>query len=118
MSISKLVLMKDSNGNVTYGIPFSDTGYETTLTAGAAQSLPVPADCNCAVFSYSSGIDVFVDPVTTAALPGATFAATTADMNPVMRTVIPSSTLSFISDASGYVKVSFYQVSSTYTGIG
>jgi hypothetical protein len=113
---TKLLLGKDLNGNVTYQIPFTDTGYETTLVAGVAQSLVVPANCTSAWFSYSSGIDVFVDPLHTATLPGAVFASTTADMNPVARSVVPGSTLSFISDAAGYVKVSFYEIAGYWTG--
>ena len=117
--ITKLVLGKDINGNVTYQIPFSNVGFDTTLAAGVAQSIVVPKDCKSAWFQYTSGADVFVDPVNTATLPGGTFAATTACLNPVARNVIPGSTLSLITDATdAYVVISFYQVSSTYTGIG
>lgn len=105
---NRLAVVKDVNGNVIYGLPFAVIGYETTLAPSTAQSLTVPGDAEIALFSYSSGIDVFVDPVTTAAIPGGSFAATTADLNPVMRLVTPGKTLSFISAEAGYVKVSFY----------
>lgn len=114
---TKLILGKDLNGNVTYNIPFTNVGYETTLSAGVAQSLTVPLSVNVAYFSYSSGIDVFVDPINTATLPAGAFAATTADLNPVARTVIPGATLSFISAETGYVKVSFYQLGNLYQGL-
>ncbi len=113
---SKLLLGKDLNGNVTYQIPFSDTGYMTTLAPSVAQSLTVPANATSAWFSYSSGIDVFVNPVTTATLPTGAFAATAEDMNPVARSVVGGSTLSFISAEAGYVKVSFYEVAGYFTG--
>lgn len=105
---TKLTVLKDSNGNVIYAIPFSDNGYDTTLAPSVVQSLTVPADAQIALFSYSSGSDVFVDPITTAALPGASFAKTSAELNPVMRPVSGVTTLSFISPAAAYVKVNFY----------
>ncbi len=113
---TKLLLGKDLNGNVTYEIPFSNVGYETTLAPSVAQSLTVPLNCTSAWFSYSSGVDVFVDPVTTATLPTGAFTSTTADLNPVARKVVPGSTLSFISAEAGYVKVSFYEISGYWTG--
>ena len=106
---TKLLLGKDANGNVTYEIPFSDTGYQTTLAASVAQNLTVPTNAKTAVFAFSSGGDVFVNPVTTATLPTGSFVATYQDLNPVMRKVTGGSTLSFISAGTAYVNVSFYQ---------
>lgn len=114
---TKLVLGKDINGNVTFVLPFSDTGYATTLAPGVVQNLTVPPNCNTAIFSYSSGADVWVNPTTTAAVPGGAFAATLADQNPVGRLVTAGSTLSFISASACEIKVSFYQMSANYTGV-
>jgi hypothetical protein len=111
MAITRLMLTKDNNGNVTYGMPFSNNIWGTTLAANVAQSCTVPGNSSMqliAVFSYSSGCDVFVNPVTTAAVPGSSFAQSATELNPVMRTVTGGSTLSVISPASGYITISFY----------
>lgn len=105
---NRLLVVKDVNGNVIYGLPFATDGYETTLAANTEQHVTVPNDAQIAVFSYTGGVDVFVDPATTATLPSSSFAPTTADLNPVMRLVTPGTTLSFISAGTPYVKVSFY----------
>lgn len=115
---TKLLLGKDLNGNVTYQLPFSDTGQIVTLVASAEQSITVPQNCNCAWFAYTPGATVIVDPENTAALPTGTFASSTADINPVARNVTPGQTLSFICSTIASVKVSFYEQSGTFTGIG
>jgi len=104
----KFLLLKDVNGNVSYGLPFSDKNYSATLTANTAQSVAVPTDTDVAVFSSTSGTDFYVDPTNTAVVPGSTFAISTAQLNPVIRSVTPTGTLSVISPVGGSVSISFY----------
>ena len=120
---TKLVLGKDSNGNVTFVIPFPDNGtapilgQRTMLAPSVAQSVTVPLNVNVAIFSYGSGTDIWVDPVNAATLPGVAFATTTAELNPVGRFVTPGTTLSVISEAAAEVKISFYQMAANFTGV-
>lgn len=110
---NRLVVLKDINGNVFYGLPFSNNKYRTTLSAGVAQSVTVPGDAEVAIFSYGTGGDVYVDPTTTATLPGGAFASTTADLNPVARQVTGNSTLSCISATTCDVHIAFYTLLQT-----
>jgi hypothetical protein len=105
---SQLILDKDINNNVTYIIGFSPIGFTVNLAPSVAQSLVVPPNMVKAIFSYSVGTNVFVNINTAATIPTGAFTATTEDINPQGRYVVPGSTLSFISDTAAYVKVSFY----------
>lgn len=105
---TQLILGLDVNGNPTYQIPFSNTGVATTLAAGVEQHTTVPAGCDTAFFSYSTGTDVWVSNTETAAEPGGSFAEKLADLNPVARSVKPNEILSFISSSAAAVKVSYY----------
>jgi len=109
---TKLVLVKDINGNVTYGIPVSDSAYNTTLMSGTAQNFPVPATATLALITWTSGADIFVNPYGTAVAPTGAVATTTSYMNPIQR-LIPvngNGDLSILTTAtSAYVEVSFYQ---------
>ncbi len=102
------LLGKDANSNVTYQIPFTPIGYATNLAAGVEQHFTVPTNVNMAIFSYGTGTDVWVDGSTTAVLPGSSFAASTADLNPVARPVYAGEVLSFICGTAAAVKVSLY----------
>lgn len=104
-----LQLGKDLNGFCTYRMDFSDTGYQTALSAGTAQNILVPENVNEAWFSYSAGSNVFVNPNGTASLPGGSFTQTYQDLNPVARRVSPGQQLSFVSSQTAYVNVSFYR---------
>ena len=117
MSVTKFVLVKDINSNVTYGVPTSNTIYAAALTANTPQSLTVPANAQLALYSWTPGVDLFVNPTTTAAVPGASFAAATTEQNPTIRPVIGGSTLSFVSPSNCNVTVSFYEVKNKSTGL-
>ncbi len=112
---TQLILGLDVNGNPTYRIGFSNTGVATTLSAGVEQHTTVPAGCDTAFFSYSTGTDVWVSNAQTAAVPTGSFAAKLADLNPVARLVKPGEVLSFISASVASVKVSYYLSNTTGT---
>lgn len=103
----KCYLGRDLNGVPTYRLPFTPEGISTTLAANTEQSTIVPQNVNSAYFSYSSGANVFVDPINTAVIPGGAFAQSTAELNPVARKVVPGQTLSFISPTIAYVQISY-----------
>lgn len=111
---TKFNMTKDVAGYNGFGVKFASDGYSGVLATGVAQSVTVPSNYPnwLAVFSYTPGSNIWVDNVTTAAVPAGAFSATTADLNPSARQVSAGQTLSFkTSDTtSPQVKVSFYVV--------
>lgn len=108
---TKLALGKDSNANVTYELPVSNSKKATTLAANTAQSVTIPANMTHAFFSYSNGVDVWVDFVNAedATLPTSSFLDTNCELNPVARYgLTPGNTLSFISPTTAYVGIIFF----------
>ena len=103
---------RDQSGSCTYAPDFPTNIFSATLTNGSAQSITVPK--NAAVwyvsFSIQPGCNVWVCRNGTAAVPaGASFAATTSELNPGQRRVYSGDTLSLITDnATADVEVSFY----------
>lgn len=107
---TKLYLGLDTNHNVTYELPVSDTIASTTLTANVAQTLTIPPKMTRAFFSFSNGTDVYVafDNVTPS-LPGNSFSFSQQELNPVARHhLVPGSTLGFISPTASYVNIAFF----------
>jgi hypothetical protein len=98
MSSTKFNLTKDVAGYNGFGIPFSQDGEATSLAANAEQHFVVPANYPnwIAIFSYTPGSNIWVDGITTAAVPTTSFGATTAELNPSARAVSAGQTLSFI----------------------
>ena len=106
---TKLTVLKDINGNVFYAIPFSDHAYNTTLAEGTAQTIPVPGDAVIAIFTWTSGTDIFVSTTGTATLPEGSVALTASYMNPITRPVSGVTNLSIITpNTQAYIEVSFY----------
>jgi hypothetical protein len=110
-------MLRDATCAVTYGIPFSDTGTQSTLAQNIAQTFTVPSNPNpiypkkAAIFSIDPGLRVFVANNATATVPGDSFAATTSELNPTLRYVAPGDVISCITpDSSAYVNVKFYAV--------
>ena len=105
-------MTRDINGFNGFGLPFTTDGFATSLAANAAQSVTVPYDYPnwIAVFSYTPGANVWVDGITTAAVPSTSFASTTAQLNPSARFVHAGETLSFITadSTTPWVCVDFY----------
>lgn len=92
---------RDLQGYNAYAPKDSTNKYSATLTNGSATNFVVPSNYEVWIvaFSISPGANVWVDFTTTAAIPaGATFATTTASLNPGQRTVIAGTTISAITD--------------------
>ncbi len=100
MSSTKFNMTRDVNGYNGFGIPFSQDGVGTFLASNAEQHFTVPSNYPnwIAIFGYTPGSSVWVDGITTAALPTSSFAATTAELNPTARAVSAGQVLSFITD--------------------
>lgn len=109
---AKLLLSKDVNGNVTYGIMGNlgpDQNSSTTLATSVAQSITVPDWAYQALFTFNTGSNVFVNRSAAATIPGGAFANDTNELNPVLRGVIPGGSVSFITgDTNAYVTVTFF----------
>jgi len=104
------VLEKDINGNVTYRTPISDIMMRVELDPNIPQSVTVPPNCTSALFSYSSGGDVWVDYENTATLPSGTFEETTSELTPLGKYGLePGQTISCICATNAYVHVSFWK---------
>lgn len=112
-----LILTRDINGYVAYGLPFitdNDYQYNMVIAANTVTTVTVPGVSTQrfeAIFSFGSGVEVFVSNVAspTIALPTSTPTQTLAQQNPVARNVAGASTLQFISaNDDAYITVSFY----------
>ena len=105
-------LVRDVNGFVTYGIPFSDVEYSVTLPVSSAIILTVPNTSKnwLAIFSYEAGSNVWVANNFTATGPaGATLVATNSSRNPVARSVKAGDVLSIYTDDTGIeLGIEFY----------
>ena len=112
---TKFTLTKDVNGYNGFGIPFSLDGEATSLAANAEQHFKVPSNYPnwIAIFSYTPGANIWVDGINTAVVPGTSFAASTARLNPAGRYVKAGDVISFItSDITvPWVDVEFQVVS-------
>lgn len=99
---TKFTMTRDINGYNGFGIPFSEDGEAGVLAANVAQSVTVPSNYPywIAIFSYTPGASVWVDGITTAAVPAGAAAPTTARLNPAARFVKAGDTISFITDSA------------------
>jgi hypothetical protein len=96
-------MVRDANGLNTFGLPFSNYKYNTTLVVGVLQTLTVPTTGNTnknmlAIFAPQVGATIWVSLNGTAALPGGSFALSTSESNPTARMVKSGDVLSFITD--------------------
>lgn len=108
----------DINSRVDFSLPPMTAGAGTTLAANTAQSFTTPAGFNRAFFSYSVGTDVFVAIDDTAAIFGATVAATTSELCPAIRQIdiAGGQTISVKSPTVAYVGIR-YDLGSTKDNI-
>lgn len=114
---TSLNMVRDMNGFNTFGLQFSDTGFQTTLAANVAQSFTVPTISNVgqgnylAIFSFDPGLRIFVARNATAVVPGGSFSSTVSELNPTSRFVIVGDVISFITpDTTAYVNVKLYAI--------
>lgn len=122
---TKLNMTRDINGYNAFGLAFTDTAYSATLTTTTDTSLTVPAKMGMggngiastslylAVFIYDPGTSVWVANNTAASTPaGASFAATSSELNPAARLVAGGDVLHFYTAGTGVnVSVLFYSIS-------
>lgn len=122
---TKFNMSRDINGFNGFGVDFADDNTSVILSANAAQSFTVPSNTSMGgtglytssvwllVFEYQPGSTVWVDPTgATAAIPGATPAATTSTLNPVARKVNGGTSISMITpDTTAQVGVAMYALS-------
>jgi hypothetical protein len=123
---TKWILTRDINGYNGFGLPFTDTAYSATLTANTDTSLVVPStnppggnsyEGNAkavliAIFSFDPGTSVWVARNAVASAPaGASFAATSSELNPAARQVYAGDTLHFYSTGTAVnISVLFYWI--------
>ncbi len=112
-----LSMGRDAGGAVTFVLPFSDTGFQTTLAQGVEQHFTVPFNTNSTykkysvIFSFDPGLRIYVALNATAEIPGSSFASTVSELNPTSRYVEYGDILSFITpDVAAYVNVKLYAI--------
>lgn len=114
--MTKLAMIRDINGYVTFQLPFCDIKKSATLTVGSEATITVPGSTSStkylAVFRYEPGAKVYFALNATAAVPaGATFATTTSCLNFPGTQVETGDVLHFItSDATASVGVELYEL--------
>lgn len=110
-------ITRDVSGAVAYGLPFCDNNQYISMPTDTEVTLTVPNNTNFsifnAVFSFTPGGSVWIaDGLTTITLPSGSFAATSAVLNPTVRSCKSGDTLRFrTGDTGTAVGVSFYGVS-------
>lgn len=102
-----LNIQRDPSGYPTFGLMTSDSMLRGTLLAGVVQNITVPANIDTVLYTFAGG-DVWVDNFNTATVAPGAFNVTTAELNPVLRSTTPGSTISMISEANALAHVSFY----------
>ena len=122
---TKLNMTRDINGYNAFGLVFTDTAYSCTLTQNTDTTLTVPGNMGMGgnglyqssrwllVFNYDPGTSTWVALNTMAGVPaGATFAATSSELNPAAREVKGGDVIHFYSpDVATDVSVIFYSLS-------
>ncbi len=106
---------RDVQGFNAYAPDFSTNHFSATITNGVEATLTVPTTSQIWLlsFSYQPGTNVWVARNSTAAIPaGATFVASTSELNPGSRRVFSGDVIHFITNnASADVGVSLYAYS-------
>lgn len=106
-------ITRDAAGNPTYGLPFSNFKYNTTLLLGVEQTLTISGKNAkwLAIFSTEPGSEVWVAINATATVPGAAFAQVDVELNPVAREVKADDVLHFITtNVDARVGVTLYAI--------
>ncbi len=115
MQYTPFSLIRDINGVNGFGLPFTINKYSAALVQNTEETLTIPsyAAQYLAIFSFDVGAAVWVANNETAALPaGASFAATTSELNPTARQVSAADVLHFYTgDSTSQVGVTLYALS-------
>lgn len=109
---TKFAMTRDINGYNGFGLSFTDTAFSTTIAASTDTSVTVPSIDSIggastpegasprliAVFTFDPGQSVWVALNATASVPaGASFSATSSELNPAAREVKGGDVIHFIS---------------------
>jgi hypothetical protein len=105
---TRLFIGKDLNGTVCDTIYPSENIVRGSVGAGVAVNITVPQNVDTAYFVFGGVGNFWVDLKNTATIPSATQQASTAELNPVSRFVVPGSTISLICSVINVYQVSFY----------
>lgn len=105
---TNLILSKDINGNVDYGIPFTEDSYHFTMEAAGSQELDVPPGMTKAYIQISAGSTVICSPAEITA-PTSTPAKTWGQQNVAIRDIRGVEKLYFYALQESLVTVSFYK---------
>lgn len=104
-------------------LPFAINGFDGALAANTAQSITIPSNYKhwIAVIGIQANTTVYVDGITTAAVPAGSMAASTVEVIPVIgltREVVAGQVLSFITAESGgaLITIKLY-VKDLYTNV-
>ena len=98
---------RDRTSIPSYSINISDDKYAVRLVAGAESSVVIPAGATLAIFSSDTN---FWMGTTTITLPSSTtFAASSAELNPMARDVVAGDTLYFQARVDGDLSIAFYK---------
>jgi len=105
------LISRDLSGAVGYGLKPAVQKYSATIAAATDTTLTLPSDEPYyeVIFSYADGYNVWVAYGATAAVPaGATFAATTSELNPTVRRVPAGTVIHFICSSAVDIGVVIY----------
>jgi len=101
-----LTIASGANGHPTYSLPAPDTINGVALLAGVAESITIPSGARHVIFSATD--DFYARYGGTAAVITDTTDGTGSELNPVIRTLLSSDTISVIADAGCNITASFY----------
>ena len=101
-----LIIASGANGHPTFSIPTSDSINAVSLTANTAESITIPSGATYVMFSATD--DFYANYTTTATVPTDTVDGSAAELNPIVRTLLSSDTISVISESTCKVTATFY----------
>jgi len=112
-----LLLSKDRNGNVNFGIPFPDhfnltNNFTAAIATVTEATLTIPDDSNLVLISASTGANLLVGVGNVElVVPNAGFNTANGHINPIMRSVKAGETLRVfnLDSATAYVQLTFYK---------
>lgn len=104
--MKQLKIEEDPNSYPTFAIPAPDSVNGVALGANTAESITVPSGAKFALFSADT--DFFARYTGTATVITDTTDGSGSELNPVIRSLLSSDTISVISENSCLITVSFY----------